>query len=193
MIKEICVIDIETTGFSKEKDCILELGATSLNLDTGERKPLFNATFKEPHFTERLEKHYAAEKEHHNIWIFDNSDMTVQEIMSSKDIEEYRPQIQAIFDKYQGRITAWNRPFDAGFLEYRGFNLGAQMSDPMRDSTDYFQLQSDKGGYKWPKVTEAMQLLFPVIQYVEEHRGLSDSDDEALIIGELIKLGVYKI
>ena len=36
MKEEIAVIDLESTGFSHKKDCILELGMVSLNTKTGE-------------------------------------------------------------------------------------------------------------------------------------------------------------
>ena len=179
----ICVLDIESSGLSHKKDCILELGMVSLNTKTGEIKPLFNHTFKEKHLTAR----------HRTSWIFDNSDMTLEDIRESEDIEFYREEIQGIFDKFKDNIVAYNRNFDADFLESRGFDLGEAMGDPMRISTDYFKLPSKNGrGFKWPKVTECFSALFPDEEYEEAHRGYSDSEDEARIIFELIKLGVYK-
>jgi len=181
---KILVIDIETTGFSHKDDCILELGVCSLDLTNGSIEDLFNATFKEKHLKKR----------HMKAWIFENSSMTHEEIRDSKDISEYAHKIQAIFDQYQGKVVAYNRPFDIDFLKSRGFKFGADCNDPMRDSTDYFKIPKARGhGYKWPKAEEAYNTLFPHKKMVEEHRGLADARMEAEIIYELIKRGVYKL
>lgn len=188
----ILVLDIEATGFSPKKECILELGIVSLNIETGEIKELFNKTFKEPHFEERLAKHHAAEKDHHKIWIFDNSDMTIEEIMKSKDLKDYHCEIQDIFDNHLGNIVAWNNGLDTRFLENRRFMLGAPMSDPMRGSTSYFGLKNVKGAPKAPSLEEAVRILFPDEEYDEDHRGLADARDAARVIHKLIQLGVYR-
>ncbi len=185
MKDKILVLDIETTGFSHEKDCILELGCVSLDLETGKTRKLFDEVFREPHLSAR----------HHNAWIFDNEFMTHEEVRESKPLSEYKDKIQSIFDKYKGKIVAWNRPFDADFLKSRGFDLGEDLPDPMRVSTGYFKIPS-KGrriGYKWPSAQEAYDALFPEENLIEKHRGFEDCKMEAKIIYELIKEGVYSL
>ena len=178
---KILVIDIETAGLSPKKGCLVELGMCSLDLSTGKITELFSQVFREKHFQE----------EHYEEWIFENKYMTLEEVLAADDLEIHRDEIQAIFDGYQNNITAWNRPFDASFLEVRGFVLGKPMRDPMRDSTNYFELPG-KYNYKWPKAQEAWDILFPDEEMVEEHRALSDAVMEAKIIHKLIVLGVYK-
>ena len=182
---KILVIDIETTGFNHQEDCILELGIVSLDLNNGSIEELFNATFKEKHLN----------GSHLNAWIFKNSDMKHETIRKSKDIDFYAPKIQVIFDQFQDKVVAFNRPFDIDFLKSRGFKFGLDCLDPMRESTDYFKLPHKNGrrGNKWPNVEEAYGNLFPNRKYVEQHRGLDDAKHEAEIVFELIKRNVYKL
>jgi hypothetical protein len=181
MKEEILVLDIEATDVNKKVALLLELGAVVLNTKTGDIREVFSATFKDPKLT----------RKHSKAWIFDNSDMTVEEIRNSKPITDYQDEIQAIFTEFSGRITAWNRPYDSGVLERYGFDLGEEMGDPMRISTPHFGLLNKGGRPKWPKVIEAYPIIMGVEKYDEAHRGLQDAKDEAAIIYELIKLGVY--
>lgn len=183
MKDEILVLDIEATDVNVKTALLLELGIVVLNTKTGEIREVFSATFKDPKLT----------RKHHKAWIFSNSSMTVDEIRESKDVEFYRDEIQAIFTEFSGRITAWNRPYDSTILERYGFDLGEEMGDPMRISTDYFKIPSNgRGSYKWPKVIEAYPIMTGEENYDEAHRGLQDAKDEARVIFELIKAGVYE-
>lgn len=180
---EILVLDIETTGFNPKNDLILELGIVKLNLETGEITELFDKIFKHERFCEN----------HHNAWIFKNNFMNVNEVENAKSIEVYRDEINKILEPFQGKITAWNRDFDAGFLKENGFNLGNYLACPMKVSTNYFQIPSLRGSsFKWPKAQEAWNILFPETKKIEKHRGLDDSVMEAKIIHRLFELGVYK-
>ena len=49
---------------------------------------------------------------------------------------------------------------------------------------------TNRGGYKWPKVTEAYKFFFPESEYDELHRGADDAFHEASIVYELHKLGL---
>lgn len=190
MEKKILILDIETTGFSHTKDCILELGAVVLDTETGKIRKAFDATFKEKHLSggSKDGKKYS----HTKAWIFDNSDMTLDEIRNSEDIEFYRKDIQKLLTKYSGRITAWNRDFDAGFLESRGFDLGEKMGCPMKLTKGHFGLyQKNRKTPKWASVEEAVKLLGISDNFVEAHRGLADARIEAECIYRLIKLGEY--
>lgn len=183
MEKEILVLDVEATDVNTKKALLLELGAVVLNIETGRVRKVFSATFKDPDLRQK----------HHKSWIFDNSDMTIDEIRKSKSLEFYREKIQKIFTKYSGRITAWNRPYDAAILERYGFDLGEEMGDPMRISTDFFGLKQKNGTTpKCAKVPEAAKALGIVNEDFEEaHRGLDDARLEASIIYYLIKKGIY--
>ncbi len=50
----IAVVDIETTGFSHRKDCIVEIGVCELSLDSGKCRELFNKIVRNVQNAERL-------------------------------------------------------------------------------------------------------------------------------------------
>lgn len=181
----LLIVDIETTGFSKTNDQILELGIVDLNLETGEIKHLFDKVFKSHKLTSN----------HRKAWIFENGFMTLEEVRQASDIVHSKNEISLIFQNYKNRITAWNRAFDSGFLTANGFALGQNPGCPMIESTDFFKLPKknpNHKGFKWPSAQEAWDILFPDTPRIEKHRGLDDADMEARIIYELYKRGVYK-
>ena len=181
MKNEIIILDIETTGLDPNQDFILELGMVELNLDNGGITELFNQVFKDPYLTAR----------HHKSWIFENGFMDIEEIRTAFPLSEYFDEIQSIMNPYKGRITAWNRDFDSKFLVKSGFDLGADVLCPMKQSVDFFKIEGDYG-YKWAKAQEAWDILFPDTLKIEKHRGLDDSKMEAAIIYELYKRGVIQ-
>ncbi|MFC2126841.1 3'-5' exonuclease [Bacteroidota bacterium] len=181
MQNELIVLDIETTGLSPINDFILELGIVKLNLDTGEISVLFDSVFKDPNLTAK----------HRDAWIFQNGYMEISEIRNASPLSNYEDEIQEILNAYRGKITAWNRSFDSKFLEANGFDLGATVPCPMKESTNFFKIPGARG-YKWPKAQEAWDVLFPSVRKIEQHRGLDDSIMEAKIIYELVQMGVYR-
>ncbi len=180
-MKELLILDIETTGLSAINDFILELGIVKLNLETGEITELFDNVFKDPKLTAK----------HRRSWIFENGFMDISEIRNAKPLSTYVDEIQEILTPFKGRITAWNRSFDSKFLEANGFDLGEEIECPMKVSTKFFKIKGSRG-YKWPKAQEAWDILFPHVKKIEQHRGLDDSKMEAAIIFELVNRGVYK-
>lgn len=176
---KIAVIDIETTGFLKDGGLILEVGIAELNLETGEVVPIYEELVKESTFS----------MEHYDSWIFKNSSLTWREInILGKPLDTQT--IQKIIDKYP--CTAYNKSFDFDFLRNRGLVINKELPCPMLALTDVMKLPGNYG-YKWPKVTEAHAYLFPNKKYFEEHRGCSDAVDEAKIIHEMYKRGLYKV
>lgn len=176
MKNEIIVLDIETTGLDLNQDFILELGMVALNIENGEIIELFNEVFKDPNLTAR----------HHKSWIFENGFMDIEEVRKALPLSQYFEEIQSIMNPYKGKITAWNRDFDSKFLVKSGFDLGPDIFCPMKESVDFFKIESNYG-YKWAKAQEAWDILFPETPKIEKHRGLDDSKMEAAIIYELHK------
>jgi DNA polymerase III epsilon subunit-like protein len=184
-MSKILVLDIETTGFLQQGGTIVEVGIVELDLSNGERKIIFDEVCHETGVTkEQVEK----------SWIIKNSDLTIEAIRTSKNIEKLRPQIQQILNSYELGATAFNNAFDFGFLENRGFNFPKKLPCPMKLSTNVCKIVSKNGyGYKWPTVEEAHLHFFGDVGYVEKHRGADDAFYEAEIVYELYKLGIFKI
>lgn len=176
---KILIADIETTGFNRKIDCILELGLVELDLETGKTKTLFDELFKESHLSAK----------HRNAWIFENGFINPQDVRQAESLESYRREIQAIFDSYK-YLSAWNSDFDTGFLLARGFKINNILPCPMKTSASWFNLPYPSGKLgKWANVEEAWSKLF-IEEYTELHRGCDDAIHEAKIMFELFKKGV---
>jgi len=177
-MKKICVLDIETTGFSHDKDCILEIGMVELNLETGEVKPLLDEVFRENKLSAR----------HHKAWIFENGFMTLEEVRKAPLFENISDKVQDILLRYE-YVSAWNSAFDMGFLLSRGFSITNELPCPMKTSADWFGIKNKWGKTgKWASVDEAWKHLFGEdTGYNEIHRGADDAAHEAKIMYELYK------
>ncbi|KKN23950.1 hypothetical protein LCGC14_0899800 [marine sediment metagenome] len=177
----IVVVDIETTGFSHQKDCIVEIGVCELDLNSGECSELFNKLIRETHFSTH----------HRNAWIFKNTNLRYEDILGAKSLNVYKKELQRIFNIYPA--TAFNKRFDFNFLQNRGFII-KELPCPMIIATDILKLPPRKAGtlYKWPNVEETWKYLFPDKKYCEKHRSYDDVFHEALIIFELYKQNKWK-
>lgn len=178
----IIVLDIETTNFLNKGGKIVEVGAVSLDLDTGYTEAIFDSLMREPGLTQ-------SDRE---SWIFKNSTLTVEDVREASASELVLQQLQAVIDQYPDGVTAFNRDFDIGFLSSRGIRFPKLQPCPMKVATDVCKVPAAYGGFKWPKVEECYSIFFPEYEYKEAHRGLSDAIDEAVLVYYLYKQGYYK-
>ena len=172
---KIIIVDIETTDFLKRNGLIVEVGIVELDLTNGNRTPIYNTLVREEGFGE----------EHKDAWIFSNSNLKHEEVLTAKPLD--REKLQEIFNKYSA--TAYNKRFDFDFLASRGLKI-KELPCPMEALTPICKLPGKFGSYKWPKVQEAWDILFPEVPYIEEHRGFDDALHEALLVYHLHKNGV---
>ena len=185
-MKNILIIDIETTGFLQKGGHIVEIGIVILSLETGNSTVVFDELVREESMTlEELE----------NSWIVENSDISIDEVMQASLLDKFKPIIQHLIDLYPLGATAFNNKFDFDFLEDRGIKIHKKLPCPMLLSTDIVKLPSVHiiGLYKWPKVQEAWDFFFGETDYIETHRGAHDAQHEAQIVYELYKRKVFKI
>jgi len=177
---KLLVVDIETSGFVKHLDVIVEIGIALVDTETKEIKLVFDKLVKDEVWNY---------KKHKNAWIFKNSSLKPEDVESAESIEVYRDEIQALFDKYQ--MTAYNKTFDIGFLSRAGFEMNS-VKCLMVTAKKYSKLLTKSGGKKTPSVEEIYNQFFinennsPV--YVEEHRGGADAIDEAKILLHMVEL-----
>ena len=186
-MKDIAIVDIETCGFQNQGGLIVEIGIVGLNLETGNVTDEFNAIVKEDGFGEKHSK-----KPYD--WVFQNSDLTYNDVLLANNLTGMLLEIQEIFDKYTLGATAFNKSFDFGFLKSRGIRI-KELPCIMLSAAPIVNLQPNHGfrDAKWPKAEEAWEYFFPNIQYKEAHRALDDAKHEALIAYELYKLGKFTI
>lgn len=185
--KEILILDIETTGFLQQGGAIVEIGIVSLDLNTGEVREIFQDLIREDIFTEKhTKKPYG--------WIFDNSNLTPEDVMEALPADDVFEMVQDILDSYPLGCTAFNKKFDFSFLKNRGLKI-TELPCPMLLSTDVCKLlkKGHGGGYKWPKVEEAFKYFYPDVDYTEAHRGLDDAKHEAMIVYALYERGIFKV
>ena len=78
MNRELLVIDLETTGFNKRISKIVEVGIVSLDIDTGEKRKLFDQVVHERPCTE---------EEYANSWIVKNGYISLEAIMHLPDLK----------------------------------------------------------------------------------------------------------
>jgi DNA polymerase-3 subunit epsilon len=165
-MKEIVVVDIETSGFQQQGGLIVEVGIVSLNLDTGRISDEFNEIVKENGFCEKHTRDPYG-------WIFKNSDLRYEDVLRARNLLEIIPKIQSVFDKYRFGATAFNKQFDFGFLKSRGMRI-KELSCIMLSAAPVVGLPPNPGYFdpKWPKVQEAWDFFFPGSNYIETHRAL---------------------
>lgn len=184
---KIAIADIETTDFFDRGGFIVEVGIASLDTDTGEIKGVLSSVCREPGMTAK----------DRNAWIFNHSDLTVDEVRHAPEFITIKAEIQRQFDKCHA-VTAYNKAFDFKFLKDRGVLIHNEWPCPMRVSTPVCKIPKTGrgafyGGYKWPNVEEAWKHFFPEEPYIEAHRGLDDAMHEARIVYELHKLGLMEV
>lgn len=186
-MNKILVIDIETTGFQNQGGAIVEVGAVSLSLGTGEVTTVFDSVCRKDILSGR-------HREEPMGWIFKNSSLTVEEAREAPLLPDLLPEIQSIINNHPLGATAYNRSFDFNFLQSRGVTFPKALPCPMKLATPVCKLMPMKyGTYKWPSVEEAWKHFFPDQPYEELHRGADDARHEALIVWELYRQGIFTL
>jgi len=185
MTNKILIIDIETTGLFNKGGKIVEVGMAELDVITGSKRIVFNSICHERPITR---------EEVENSWIVKNSNLTVEQIQTSKQFIDIKGDIQKIINQYPKGCTAYNNKFDFTFLEDRGITFIKKLACPMMLSMNVLKIKNPYGyaNYKWPSVMEAYKYFFPNSNYVELHRGADDAKHEADIVFALINLGIFK-
>lgn len=178
---KIIVIDLETTGFNKYYDAIVEIGMVLVDTDTKEMKKIFDKVIKDRVFSE---------EKHKDSWIFNNTDLKIEDVINANSIEYYRSEIQELFNKYP--ITAFNMKFDSGFMKARNFKF-KETKCLMETSRQYNKNIDRRGRVKVPNVEEIYSQFFPDEDYIEKHRGCDDAYHEGKILLKLVELKNSKL
>ena len=182
-IKYICsmkilVVDIETTGLYTNSDAIVEIGISLVDTNTKKVTLLFDKIVKDKILTKW---------KHQNGWVFNNSDLTYEEVENAEPIEHYFDEIQSYFDKY--KMTAYNKSFDLRFLRRAGFKIN-DIKCLMKTATQYSILKDKLGRVKKPSVEEIYNQFFikEGDAYIEKHRAGADVLDESRILLHMVDL-----
>ena len=186
-MREIAIVDIETSGFQNQGGLIVEIGIVGLNLDTGVVTNVFDSIVKEDGFDLSHTKAPFG-------WVFNNSYLKYEDVIQSSPLRTLIPTIQKVLDSYPLGATAYNKSFDFGFLKSRGLIIN-ELPCIMLSACPVVNLAPNLGFNtpKWPKVEESWKYFFPNASYVEKHRALDDAYHEALIAYELYKKRKFNI
>lgn len=171
------IIDIETTGTNASKDAIVEIGGVNVDLRNTEITPAYHAICNE------LPEKPINPKRH---WIFKHSNLSYIEVMKAPHFNSISKSLEQIIEN--NTITAFNKPFDIGFLQQRGIQIQNSTKCLMQWTRKIIGLRQRNGATKPPKAQEAWNFLFPEIPRKEPHRALLDAEFEALITLKTWKL-----
>jgi len=188
---KMAVIDLETTGFDP-RDCIVEVGACELNLESDQTVKLLDMVVKEDHFTKAL---------HGHSWIFAHSTLKVWDVLNATSWKNAEREIRWILEDYA--VTAFNKAFDFSFLRHRELLPKRTLPCPMICAAETLRIPVSQrfreswvgtlGKYKWPTLEEAWRHYFPGLDYIEQHRAFDDALHEALLIKAMHIAEDYRI
>ena len=99
---QIAVVDIETTGRTPTEGTIVEIGIAMLDLRTHFISKLFDSVVRENKFLKVYEATSISES-----WVFQNSDLKLDDILEAPLWSEVRVKIQRILNHFP--ITAYNK------------------------------------------------------------------------------------
>lgn len=178
----ILIVDLETTNIEPSKGYIVEVGVTSLNIITGERRNLLDSVCHQTGITR---------SDCDRSWIVNNSTLTTEDIRRSPHFDTLG--VQELINEYPRGITAFNSAFDFKHLEHAGIVIPNKLPCIMKALTQEVGALNKAGRVKWPKVDEAWQHFFPGDSYLETHRGGDDAYHEGALAFKGIELGLIII
>ena len=163
----IVSLDIETTGLIAEKDMIIEIGATKLNIEEESYE----------YFSELINPGV-------NIgeFVSDLTGIKNDDVISAPVIDEIKNEFTNFYSNEKGEqhlIIAHNANFDIGFLKKNGFLF----TGPIIDTYDLAFVLLDKGEYN----LQALSSRFN-IEVENFHRAKDDSGATLGIFIELLKI-----
>ncbi len=171
---KVAIIDIETTGFSRKFDKIIEIGIIELDINTKEKKILFNS----PIYEKGVELFEENE-------IFKKIYIDYEEVINAPPLELLQEILKLIFENY--RVAAFNSNFDLGFLKNRGFRFPKKLRDIMKyvreiiPKTQKYNFQDAyRYMYNLNENRERKYLSEP--NYIQQHRAIDDAMYEAELL-----------
>lgn len=175
---EILVVDIETTGFATYSDAIVEIGIVLVDTTTKKIDVVFDKIVKDKKFDS---------KKHKNAWIFQNTDIKLEDVENASPLDEHIPELQGLFDRYP--MTAYNKSFDIRFLSSYGLKMN-DIKCLLKSCHPHSLLLDKKGNKKRPSVEEIYRQFFCTNgeEYIEKHRAGADAIDEGKILLHLVEL-----
>lgn len=186
----IHVIDIETTGLKGfPHDHVVSIGITEVDTERQSIREIYDEIVGHDIFK-------WGEKQK-RAWIFENTDLKLEDIRSGKDIQTVVDEVQLLLTNK--KVTSYNTAFDLDrFLYLKPWYLSDVIKERkpciMLSAKDYCKLPSKNGydDYKYPKLVEAFAMLDCKMS-LGGHRALADALMASQVLLRLIEEGYYKL
>ncbi len=179
---QVCVVDLETTGFNPRRDFLVEVGICRLDLATGEITSLVDSLVQEAGFAVRASP---------NALIFRHSNLRFRDILEAPPWPAVKPLVVDACGRYP--VAAYNVNFDLGFLRARGIRPRRELPCIMRAAARACQIKTQTRTAKWPSLVEAWHAFFPDEPFVQLHRAYDDCIHEARLLWRMRYNGAYQI
>ena len=174
MTQLVYVLDTETTGLTGcPVDSVVDIGIVALDLFDGDISPIYSET---------VGYDVASwDSVHRHAWIFENSDLTLEDVGSAKPFDEVAQEVRGILDGHLA--TSFNVPFDFDkFLLRAPWSVRPVLCDDIMTSASWPVL----GCSRWPKLDHSYRVLCPGdpagIGRSQHHRALEDALQAAYIL-----------
>jgi DNA polymerase-3 subunit epsilon len=187
---EVLVIDTETTGLKGAPiDKVVDIAVCRVTLGDDKVDILYSSVVG--HDTSKWNN------ELKRSWIFENTDLTLEMVNKAKPEEQVIKEVAMILKNRN--VTSFNFAYDFDkFLYQRPWSLKGTFVPfrcIMEASKDVCKLPGLYEEYKWPKLSEAYDIIVngdPAnVNGTQQHRALSDAVMASHILLELHKKGIY--
>lgn len=181
----VLVVDIETTGLSGfPADLVVDIGISSLELDSGIVEPVYSSVVGHDVSSWGFARR--------NAWIFENSDLTIEEVGNAKPFCEVLREVRSIVNGHL--VTSFNTSFDFDrFLLRSPWNLKPVLCPDIMAAAS----RPVSGSDRWPRLDAAYRTLCPddpaAIRGAQRHRALEDSLQAAHVLWWLYLHGYWTL
>lgn len=184
---------IDSLNWSRYGDIVVDIGICEVSLSKKTVKPVYSSIvgYNTDTWTNDMK----------SSWIFENTDLTVEEVGSAKPISQVKREVSALIkDKW---LTTYNVQYDLDKFLYKfPWNLKGSFNecrDIMFSAKYVCKLKSQYYGisdYRYPKLDYAYAHILhgedPAgIHGVQDHRALSDAKVASYVMIELFNNGEY--
>jgi len=186
---EVVVVDIETTGFHRNLDRVLEVAAVTVDVEAGTITDLYNNTC-------RPDGRMGTRRNLERTWIVRNGIMDVDEVLEATPTEIVAEELRQSVGMRNQRWTAFNLAFEEKFLVSTTWRIRtSKLPCIMLAATPVCKLPhifeyGNRGDYKWPNLEEAYSIIIGR-KLEKHHRALEDARHAAEVMLNLIERGKY--
>lgn len=187
-MSEVVVVDIETTGFHRNLDRVLEVAAVTVDLEAGTITDLYNNVC-------RPDGRWGGRRQIAATWICKNGIIQVDEVLEALPVDIVAAEFKHVLGERNGRWTAYNLEFEERFLLGETWDLWpSKLPCLMLAATPVCKLPNRYGysDYKWPGLEEAYSIIIGR-ELDKHHRALEDARHAAEVMLKLIEMGAYQV